>query len=338
MTVADFRNRLLGEMSDAYGSAFYPRLRGWTLGLGREFAFKNHGIAALILVEMLAKGDVPDNELEHASKQLAKLPVIPEIASMVAFAFAARSKLYEAAEWLSRSNLDDAENSGLLLRIVADYRDLPETANRRALPEIAIDAFKNGAPVTRPSAAHALSRVRSLVSKFPTGLAEEMLGDAEAAFGDLDNAVEHYSKAFEAGNADALKKAADLCYAMGRFKEAEEKYEFLYQTEHFPEVAPRLCLFACEKDDQVAAKKYFGEIDMDNPANADTIGEYYALTGELFEGLSAFSVLPPEATAAIPPDLLDGYRFYAETLIEKVSADGSRKSFKPEDDFAGELL
>lgn len=100
------------------------------------------------------------------AEELAKLPVIPEVASFVAFAFAAKDEYDAAANWLARSNLDDPENSALLLRIVAQFRELSPTA---------IEAFRLGAPVARPSAEHALSRIRSIVAEYDPPLASEML-------------------------------------------------------------------------------------------------------------------------------------------------------------------
>ena len=88
--------------------------------------------------------------------------------------------------------------------------------------------------------------------------------------------------AFEAGNADALKKYADLSYAMGRFETAAEKYEILFSTGRFDEVAPRLCEFACQKGNVALAKDCFLKIDKEDSANALAIAEYRALSGDLF--------------------------------------------------------
>lgn len=88
--------------------------------------------------------------------------------------------------------------------------------------------------------------------------------------------------AFEAGNADALKKYADLSYAMGRFDVAAEKYEILFSTGRFDEVAPRLCELACQKGNAALAGECFLKIDKEDPSSALAIAEYRAFSGDLF--------------------------------------------------------
>ncbi len=62
------------------------------------------------------------------------MPVISEAAAMIAFSFARKSEYAEAVEWLSKTNLSDPENSGLLLDIVANFRELAD---------VAIEAFRS---------------------------------------------------------------------------------------------------------------------------------------------------------------------------------------------------
>lgn len=132
-SVVDFRNRLLAELSSAYGSAYYPRVKAWAFGRKMPFRMPNHEVGALLLVDALAHEEGLTQEIANMSHRLWEVPVIPEAASLIAFGFAAKNEYSSAAEWLSRSNLDDPENSALLLRIVAQFRELSETA---------IDAFK----------------------------------------------------------------------------------------------------------------------------------------------------------------------------------------------------
>ncbi len=113
-------------------------------------------------------------------------------------------------------------------------------------------------------------------------LAKEMMADAESAFGEFDRALRLYAESADLGNERALKKAADLCYGLGRFGEAEEKYAALYVTGKFPEVAPKLCLFACEREDLEAAGGFFSEMDRTDPSNVEVIAAYYLATGNPF--------------------------------------------------------
>ena len=133
-SVIDFRNRLLAELSSAYGSAYYPRVKAWAFGRKMPFRMRDHGVGALLLVDALAHEEELTQEIVNMAHKLWELPVIPEVASLIAFGFAAKDEYSSAAEWLSRSNLDDPENSALLLRIVAQFRELSPTA---------IDAFKS---------------------------------------------------------------------------------------------------------------------------------------------------------------------------------------------------
>lgn len=132
-SVINFRNRLLAELSSAYGSAYYPRMKSWAFGRKMPFAMPNHGVGALLLVDALANENETTQEIINMSHKLWEYPIIPEVASLIAFGFAAKNEYSFTAEWLSRSNLDDPENSALLLRIVAEFRELSDTA---------IDAFK----------------------------------------------------------------------------------------------------------------------------------------------------------------------------------------------------
>lgn len=132
-SVIDFRNRLLSELSSAYGSAYYPRVKAWAFGRKMPFRMRNHEVGALLLVDALAHEEELTQEIANMAHKLWELPVIPEVASLIAFGFAAKDEYSSSAEWLSRSNLDDPENSALLLRIVAQFRELSPTA---------IDAFK----------------------------------------------------------------------------------------------------------------------------------------------------------------------------------------------------
>lgn len=315
-SVRNFRKRLLAEISNAQGSAFYPRLRSWTISARRPFSFENHGIGALLLFDMLAKEGVPPQDATDLSKRLWDLPVIPEVASMIAFAFAGRSRYQDAAEWLSRSNLEEADNSSLLLRIVSNFREHSD---------IAIKALQSGAPAAAPSASLAIARVRTLVKNLPAGVANEMLGDAEAAFGNPFNAIEHYANAIDAGNAEALEKAADLCYALGRFEEAYEKYEVLFLLDDFCGAA-KLCVSACEKGDTEAAAKYYAAIDAEDPSNAAAVAGYHLVTDDLFGGLALLSAYPSEAAAGIPENWQDEYRAYADAVLVDVPEDGKIES------------
>lgn len=204
-TVLDFRNRLLSELSAAYGSAYYPRVKTWKFARKQKFKMPNQEVAALLLADALAHEEEMTQEILDMAEELWKLPVIPEVAAFAAFAFAAKDEYDAAANWLTRSNLDDPENSALLLRIVAQFRELSPTA---------IEAFKFGAPIARPSAEHALSRIRSIVAEYDPPLANEMLGDGEVGFGDPVKALGHYAEAYRLGNFAALKKLADLEYGL----------------------------------------------------------------------------------------------------------------------------
>ncbi len=107
---------------------------------------------------MIAQESVSVQQISDFSEQIAAMSVGVLTSSLIAHAFAARSNYYEAARWLARSNLDDVENSSLLLRIVADFRELSG---------IAIAAFRSGPPIAKPSSSDALAKVRTLVSKYP---------------------------------------------------------------------------------------------------------------------------------------------------------------------------
>lgn len=311
-SVRNFRKRLFAEISDAHGSAFYPRLRSWAISARRPFAFEHHGIGALLLFDMLAKEGTPPQDATELSKRLWDLPVIPEVASMIAFAFAGRSRYQDAAEWLSRSNLDEPDNSSLLLRIASNFREHSH---------IAIQALQSGALVATPSASLAIARVRALVENLPAGIANEMLGDAEAAFGNPFNATEYYANAVDAGNAEALEKAADLCYALGRFEEAHEKYEVLFLLDDYCGAA-KLCVSACEKGDTEAAARYYAAIDSEDPANAAAVAGFHLAMDDVFGGLAIISAYPPEAASGIPQNWLDEYRAYADAVLVDVPEDG----------------
>lgn len=70
------------------------------------------------------------------------------------------------------------------------------------------------------------------------------------------------------GNVPALKKLADLEYAMGRFEKAVDHYGALYlDSRYAEEVAPRLCMDACEKGRMDEAKKYYESMDSSAPEN-----------------------------------------------------------------------
>ncbi len=87
-----------------------------------------------MLVDRISREDEISQETLRFAERLSALPVIPEVASFVAFAFARKSRHAEAVEWLSKSNLSDPENSGLLLDIVANFRELAD---------VAIEAFRS---------------------------------------------------------------------------------------------------------------------------------------------------------------------------------------------------
>lgn len=329
-TVNDFRNRLLAELSSAYGSAYYPRMKSWAFGRKMPFRMRNHGVGALLLVDALAHEEGMTEEIANMADKLWKLPVIPEVASLVAFGFAAKNEFSAAAEWLSRSNLDDAENSALLLRIVAEFRELSPTA---------IDAFKFGAPVARPSAEHALSRVRSIVANYEAPLASEMLGDSEAGFGDPSKALAHYAEAYRLGNVPALKKLADLEYAMGRFDEAIDHYGALYlDARYAAEVAPRLCMDACEKGNSEAAKEYYGMMDSQAPENFGAVAEYHAFAGDLFTGMCELAPQPGVLFGDLSPELRREYETYAESLVEDVPSDGKLSVLPSAETFPAKLV
>ena len=120
----EVRNGLLEELSSAYGSAFYPKVRSWVFGKEKPFSSKSRSIGTLLLIDMIAQEGVSEQQIFDFSEQIAEISVGPRSSSLIAHAFAARSNYYEAAKWLARSNLDEVENSSLLLRIVADFREL----------------------------------------------------------------------------------------------------------------------------------------------------------------------------------------------------------------------
>jgi hypothetical protein len=87
-----------------------------------------------LLVDRISREDEISQETLQFAERLFSMPVIPEIASLIAFAFARKSGHFEAVEWLSKSNLSDPENSGLLLDTVANFRELAD---------VAIEAFRS---------------------------------------------------------------------------------------------------------------------------------------------------------------------------------------------------
>ena len=167
---------------------------------------------------MISQSDDDFSTVSNFSLQLLELPIIPEIAAMVAFAFAGKERYYETMEWISRADLHNPENASLLLRIAAEFRELSP---------MAVKALCVNSPVPQESSQLALARVRAIVKGLPEGLAQEMLGHSESAFGDALEAFRHYDAAISFGNADALEKSADLAYELGRFHDAERRYELL---------------------------------------------------------------------------------------------------------------
>lgn len=313
-SVRDFRNRLIGEITAENDGSFYLRLRTWAFGLRKPFRFRHQGIGALLLVDMISQNDDDFQAVSEFAARLWKLPIIPEIASMVAFAFAAKERYYEAAEWISRSDMGNPENSSLLLRIVAEFRDLSP---------MAVETLRANAPVLEGSAELALARVRALVKGLPVPLAEEMLGDSESAFGDPYEAVRHYDAAVALGNSDALEKSADLAYELGSFADAEKKYELLLANGGGAAAYSRLCLSALEKGETSRAAAYFAEVDREDPSNCSVVAAYRLATGSPFQGLSDLSRFPHSLLLELSPDVRAAYREYAESLTAELPAEGA---------------
>jgi len=137
----------------------------------------------------------------------------------------------------------------------------------------------------------------------------------------------------------ALKKLADLEYAMGRFDEAVEHYGALYLDIRYSSVvAPRLCLDACEKDRMAAAKEYYDKIDVSAPENFGAIAEYYSYAGDLFTGMCVLSPHPGILFGDLSPELRREYEAYADSLVEDVPANGMLEEVPSAETFPAKLV
>lgn len=166
-----------------------------------------------------------------------------------------------------------------------------------------------------------------------------MLGDSQAGFGDPVKALGYYAEAYRLGNVPSLKKLADLEYAMGMFDEAVEHYGALYlDSRYSDEVAPRLCLDACEKGRMAAAKEFYGKMDASAPENFGAIAEYHSYVGDLFSGMCALSSHPGVLFGDLSPELRREYCAYADSLVEDVPADGKLKELPSAETFPAKLV
>lgn len=166
-----------------------------------------------------------------------------------------------------------------------------------------------------------------------------MLGDSEVGFGDSVKALGYYAEAYRLGNVPALKKLADLEYAMGRFDEAIDHYGALYlDIRYAAEVAPRLCMDACEKGNDAAAKEYYGKMDTQAPENFGAVAEYHAYAGDLFTGMCELAPQPGTLFGDMSPELRREYETYADSLVEDVPSDGRLSVLPSSETFPAKLV
>lgn len=318
-SVRQVRDRLFSEVSGMRTSAYYPRLRAGMFCREGGVFFREASVGALLYLDALSFEEFPEEILGSLSKAVFERDPSPGIASAIGFALSRRERYEEAVEWFARSDLENVENLGMLLRIVADFPHLSNPAVR---------ALGQGAPMENPSEAYVLARLRSVTADLPHALAGEILGDAERAFGSARTAEFQYLRAWEEGeNADALKKLADIRYESGRFEEAEKAYRLLHFSGRYPEVVGKLCLSALERGEFDRATELFSEIDQEDPSNAEAVAAYYFSFGDLFQGLSLLSNLSSKPSALLFGELRTAYAEYAASLV------GTAFDDSPDEDF-----
>lgn len=126
---------------------------------------------------------------------------------------------------------------------------------------------------------------------------------------------------------------------MGRFDEAVDHYGALYLDPRYSsEVAPRLCLDACEKGRMSAAKEYYDKIDVSAPENFGAIAEYHSYAGDLFAGMCVLSPHPGVLFGDLSPELRREYEAYADSLAEDVPVDGNLKELPSAEAFPAKLV